>query len=142
MKRFSILIVLIFAGAADLGAQVAVITHKAVPADTLTTSQLLDYFTGDVKMWRDRTPLVLIDLKPQSEIKESFYKMLGLTTSRMKSIWLKRMLMGEGEPPEALRSEDEVVKKVASTPGAIGYVNRSKVNGDVKILEIIKKEKL
>jgi len=142
MKTLLIPLLLITAGATDAHSQVAVIAHKAVQADTLTQAQLLDYFTGDIKSWSDKTPVVVLDLKGQGEIKDSFYKLLGLTSSRMKSIWLKKLLLGEGEAPEALKSEEEVVKKVASTPGAIGYVSRSKVNGDVKILRIVEKEKL
>lgn len=132
---------LIWAGATDAFSQVAVIAHKAVETDTLTQALLLDYYTGDIKLWGDKTPVVVLDLKAQSETKESFYKLLGITSSRMKSIWLKKLLLGEGDAPEALKSEDEIVKKVAATPGAIGYVSRSKVNGDVKILRIVEKEK-
>lgn len=141
MKTLLIYLLLITAGATVVHSQVAVIAHKTVQADTLTQAQLLDYFTGDIKSWSDKTPVVVLDLKAQSEIKDSFYKLLGLTSSRMKSIWLKRLLLGEGEAPEALKSEEEVVRKVASTPGAIGYVSRTKVNGDVKILRIVEKEK-
>ena len=140
MKRFLMVMLLVSVGEIDAYSQVAVIAHKAVQADTLTQAQLLDYFTGDIKSWVDKTPVVVLDLKGQSEIKDSFYKRLGITSSRMKSIWLKKLLLGEGEAPEALKSEEEVVKKVASTPGAIGYVSRSKVNGDVKILRIVEKE--
>jgi ABC-type phosphate transport system substrate-binding protein len=121
---------------------VAVIAHKAVPADTLTRAQLVDLYTGDVKSWSDKTPVVVLDLRTQSEIRDAFYQLLGLTSSRMKSIRLKKLLLGEGEPPEALKSEEEVVKKVASTPGAIGYVSQSKVSGEVITLRIIEKEKL
>jgi len=142
MKILIILLLLIIAGATDAFSQVAVIAHRAVQADTLTQSQLLDYFTGDIKSWADKTPVVVLDLKGQSEIKDSFYKRLGITSSRIKSIWLKKLLLGEGDAPEALKSEDDVVKRVASTPGAIGYVSRSKVNSEVKILRIVEKEKL
>jgi ABC-type phosphate transport system substrate-binding protein len=141
MKRLLMLMLLISAGALDAHAQLAIIAHKAVPADTLTQAQLLDCYTGDVKSWTDKIPVVVFDLKSQSETKESFYKLLGLTSSRMKSIWLKKLLLGEGDAPEALKSEDEVVKRVAATAGAIGYVSRSRVNSDVKILWIVEKEK-
>ena len=50
------------------------------------------------------------------------------------------MLSGEGDPPEALTSESEMLKKVANTPGAIGFVSEKNASPDVKILTIIKKE--
>ncbi len=48
------------------------------------------------------------------------------------------MLSGDGQAPDALGSEDEVVNKVASTPGAIGYVSADKAGDNVKILLVIK----
>ncbi len=58
----------------------------------------------------------------------------------MKSVWLKRMLSGEGDPPLAVESETEMVKRVAATPGAIGFVSREAVNDTVKTLAIIEHE--
>lgn len=50
------------------------------------------------------------------------------------------MLSGDADPPDFLDSEEEMVNKVASTPGAIGFVDQSKVSGDVKVLIIIEKK--
>ena len=50
------------------------------------------------------------------------------------------MLSGDSDPPEFLESEDKMFRKVASTPGAIGFVDQSKVNDDVKTLIIIEPE--
>ena len=114
--------------------QVAVIAHKSVPVDTIKKSELMDFYTGDIQKWSDEQFIVVFDLKPKGEVREAFYKFLGKSSSRMKSIWLKKMLSGEGEPPEFMKSEEELLKKVASTPGAIGYVNQAKVSEEVKIL--------
>jgi ABC-type phosphate transport system substrate-binding protein len=121
-------------------AQVAVIVHKAVPADTLSQTQLFDVFSGEVKSWSNQVRVVVFDLKPAVEAKEAFYKLLGKTPSRMKSIWLKRLLMGEGDPPASLPAEEEVLKKVAATPGAIGFVSKAKVTSEVRVVVIVEKK--
>jgi ABC-type phosphate transport system substrate-binding protein len=121
-------------------AQVAVIAHKAVPDDTLSQAQLLDVFSGEVKFWSNKVRVVVFDLKPAGEAKDAFYKLLGKTPSRMKSIWLKKLLMGEGDPPEALASEEEVLKKVAATPGAIGFVGKTKATPEVRMIVIVEKK--
>lgn len=84
--------------------------------------------------------VVVFDLKPAGEVREAFYKLLGKTPSRMKSIWLKKLLMGEGDPPAALPSEEEVLKKVAATPGAIGFVGKAKVTPEVRMIVIVEKK--
>ncbi len=118
-------------------AQVAVIAHLNAPADTLSSARLLDFYTGDVQTWNGNMAVVLFDLKPRTEVKKAFYHFLGKSPSRMKSVWMKRLLAGEGEPPQALGSNREMLEKVAATPGAIGFAHRDSVHGAVKVLAII-----
>jgi len=118
-------------------AQVAVIAHKSVPLDTIKKSELLNFFTGDVSFWSDGKPIIIFDLKSKGEMKDTFYHFLGISSSRIKSIWMKRMLSGDADPPEFLKSEEDMLKKVAATAGAIGFVSQSKVSGEVKVLILI-----
>ena len=118
-------------------AEVAVIAHPSVPASEISKSHLLDIFTGDVKEWKNGEPVIIVDLKPRSDVKEAFYDYLGKSSSRMKSIWMRNMLTGEGTPPESLESQAEILQRVKNTPGAIGYVNRELVTGGVITLRII-----
>jgi len=139
MWKFGLILLSSFLPFLPAEAQVAVIANQSVPVDTIDKIQVLDFYTKDIKKWNSKTPVVVLDLKPDNEIKETFYKFLGKSTSRMKSIWLKKMLSGEGDPPEAMSSHEEMVKKVAETPGAIGFADRSKIKGkeDIKILLVI-----
>ncbi len=120
--------------------QVAVIAHKSVPVDTIKKSELLDFYTADIKKWINGDKVIVNDLKPKGEVKKIFYKFLGKTPSRMKSIWLRNMLSGEGDPPEALKSEEEMLQKIAATPGSIGFLSHTKVDNNVKTLIVIKKK--
>lgn len=140
MKRIILTVAFLLFCATCLSAQVAVIAHKSVPIDKIKKTELLDFYTGDIKKWSDGTNVIVKDLKPKGDVKKTFYKFLGKTPSRMKSIWLKKMLSGEGDPPEALKSEEEMLQKIAKTPGAIGFINQSKVNNNVKTLIVIKKK--
>ena len=125
----------------DSTGQVVVIANKSVPMDTIKKSVLLDFYARDIKKWSDGQPVIILDLKPQSEVKTAFYNFLGKSPSRMKSIWLKKMLSGEGDPPEAMNSEGELLKKVAATAGALGFASKASVRKDVKILLEIDDEK-
>jgi hypothetical protein len=101
------------------------------------STRLLDLYTGDVQTWEGELSVVFFDLKPKTEVKRTFYDFLGKSPSRMKSIWMKRLLSGEGEPPQALKSEGEMLDMIAATPGALGFAHRDRVRGPVKILAII-----
>jgi ABC-type phosphate transport system substrate-binding protein len=127
--------------AAPAWSQVAVVAHPSVPAQNLDSRTLLDMYTGDIKTWSGGVPIVLLDLKEKSDAKVAFYRFLGMSLSRMKSIWMKNMLAGEGNPPESIESEDLLLQHIASTPGAIGYASLPKARqapGVITLLEIPK----
>ena len=131
------LLLALFSACAVRGAEVAVIVHPEVASDSLSKQRLHDYYIGDIRSWSDGSPLVVVDLRHRGSVRQAFYKFLGKSPSRMKSIWMKNMLAGEGDPPEALESEEEVVKKVAATPGALGFVSVAKAGDDVRTLIVI-----
>ncbi len=124
----------------NTNAQVAVIAYKTAPISDISSSELLDFYTGDVRYWSNDDPVIVFDLESKGETKKTFYNFLGKSTSRMKSIWMKRMLSGEGDPPEAIQSEEELLQKVAKTKGAVGFISSDKVSEDVKVLAIIEIE--
>ena len=130
-------LLLLFSASPASATDVAVIVHPGVASDTLSKQRLHDYYIGDSRSWSDGMPVVLIDLKRKGAAKRAFYKFLGKSPSRMKSIWMKNMLAGEGNPPEALLSEEEVLEKVATTPGALGFVSVDKTDEGVKTLIVI-----
>lgn len=139
MKR-SMLIICFLLSTTSVKAQVAVIANKSVPEDTIKKTEVLDFYTGDIKKWSNNMPVVVFDLKSKDETREMFYDFLGKSSSRMKSIWLKKMLSGEGDPPESLATEQEMLSKVSNTPGAIGFVSLSKLNDRVKNLLVIQEK--
>lgn len=140
IRRAILPLFFLLAGAGLVSAQVAVIANKTAPDDTLSRAKLFDFYSGEKKFWSNKVPVVVYDLKPVGETKRAFYKLLGKTPSRMKSIWLKKLLMGESDPPVALISEEEMLKKVAVTPGAIGFVSDAKLTREVKIIIILEKK--
>lgn len=125
------------AGAAPLCAQVIVIAHPDVPADSLDQSRLLDFYTGDVNFWDSNTPVTVFDVKRKSPLKRAFYLYLGKSTTQMKSIWMKKLLLGESQPPDAVDSDAAMVEHVAHTPGGIGYVSADVPRDEVKTLLVI-----
>jgi ABC-type phosphate transport system substrate-binding protein len=118
-------------------AQVAIIANKSVPEELLNSSKILDFYSKDVRTWSNGDPVTVFDLKPKNEVKKTFYEFLGISISRIKSIWLKNMLSGEGDPPKALESEEEMIQKIVETKGSIGYISAEKVNDQIRTLLVI-----
>ena len=118
-------------------AQVAVIAHPAVPIDSISKTDLYDLYAFEIRKWGDGQPVVVFDIKQQGDLRKNFYNYLGKSPSRMKSIWLVHKLSGEGEPPEALATEEAMMQRVAETPGAIGFTYLPVEDATVKVLTVI-----
>ncbi len=134
----AVVVLLSVNAAAQRSDEVAVIAHLEVPADTIQPQRLLDFYSLDIRNWGGDVPVVVFDLRINGPIRDAFYEYLGKSSARMKSTWLKKMLSGEADPPEALKDEQEMVRRVATTEGAIGYVSRSAVTDSVKVLVTIR----
>ena len=140
MKIIFIFLFLLIFGLKISSAQVAVIANKSVNIEKISNSELLDLYTGDVRVWEDKKSVTVYTLDIKGGTKNIFYSFLGKNTSRMKSIWMKRLLSGEGDPPQSLKTEREMLKKVSETKGAVGFISYDSVTTDVKILAIIEAE--
>lgn len=116
---------------------VAVIAHAEVPAESISGREAFDFYSGDIRSWSNGMPVVVMDLKPRGPVKDTFYDFLGKSAARMKSIWLKKMLSGEGDPPKTVDDEPKLVEMVARTPGAIGFTHRRYVTDSVKVLAVL-----
>ncbi|MEZ4700237.1 MAG: hypothetical protein R2834_07910 [Rhodothermales bacterium] len=116
--------------------QIAVVANKSVPVESLDKHELLRLFAGDIEYWDNGEAVVIVDLSAKGEVRDSFYAYLGKTSSRMRSIWLKRKLTGEGELPRTMDSEEALLDAIASTHGAIGFASLPRVaqHPDVKVL--------
>ncbi len=117
--------------------QVAVVAHKSVPVKQLSKSELFDIYAGETQLWEGDLPIQVYDLKSQEDTKKMFYRFIGKSISRMKSIWMVNMLSGEGDPPKTVVNEEEMIKLILETPGAIGYLPKALVHDSLNVLLLI-----
>ena len=103
-------------------AQVAVIANESVADAKISPETLVDIYSLEEDQWEDGTDIVLVDFKGNSDIKKVFYKFLGRPANSVKRNRLRILLAGEGEPPILTKKVEDVVDKVKSIRGAIGYV--------------------
>jgi ABC-type phosphate transport system substrate-binding protein len=137
MKKIILTASVLILAAFHANAQVAVIAHKGVSVSSLSASAASDIFTLSTKEWKDGSAVVVFDLKAEGVTRTKFYDFIGKSPIELKKTWMRVQLSGEGKAPAVVASEEEMIQKVASTPGAIGFVSASKASGEVKILATI-----
>ena len=117
-------------GANALAGDIVAIGNPAAPA--LSKEQLSDLYLG-----RNQS-LTLLDLPESSATRTDYYKKLvGKDPSQVKSMWSRLTFTGKGVPPKELPDGAAVKKAVAADPKTIGYIDKSEVDGTVKVLQTI-----
>jgi ABC-type phosphate transport system substrate-binding protein len=137
MKKFLVVIAILVLCGIEARAQIAVIVNKGAGISTATASNVSDIYTLSTKEWKDGAPIVVFDQKTEGTTRTKFYEFIGKSPIELKKVWMRIQLSGEGKAPTAVSSDEEMVQKVASTAGAIGFVASSKVTGDVKVVATI-----
>lgn len=135
MKKYIIIICFCVIPTLSLEAQVAVISNRAVSTSALTWENIVDIFTGNIQYWKDGTRITIVEIKNDCEVKRNFYDYLNLSYNEMKKIRLRKQFSGEIMPPITVNTESEMLDKVSSVPGAIGYLSSSSAGKSVKILK-------
>lgn len=138
MKRLLLLFTaLLFLGWVGTShAQVAVIANNDVSVDQADAGTLEDIYLLEQNNWSDGSQIVRFDHDGDSDTKTAFFDHLGQEFSDVKKVWLRKKLSGEAQPPEKV-SPDQIVDKVSSTSGAIGYVSADAATDAVKVIATI-----
>jgi ABC-type phosphate transport system substrate-binding protein len=136
-KKFLIIGLLVFVCASISSAQVSVIANKNLKSDKINLATLKDIYNLDTQSLNGEK-VKLFDFSSDNSVKNNFYSAINTNPAEIKKVWLKAKLTGGGNPPVNVSSEDEMINKVSSTDGAIGFVSSSKVSDKVKVLLEIK----
>ena len=118
------LLVHALAWAAPAGA-VDVIAHPSHADDGIARAQLRGVFGMRVRAWPDGTPVRVFVLADDSSVHTEFSKaILQMYPYQLRQNWDRLLYSGTGQPPIQVGSEEEMLRRVAETPGAIGYVEQ------------------
>lgn len=113
-------------------AEVAVVVNPANSA-TLDKGSIKKIFLGKSKSFPDGATAKPVNQDGTAASKEFNSKVVGKSGSQLNAYWSKLVFTGKGTPPEKLASDQAVLDFVAANAGAIGYVDASKVSGNVKV---------
>lgn len=117
-------------------ADIAVIVHPTNPIAQLQEKDVQKIFLGRLRMFPGTDLEVqALDLPEDHPVFIAFYA----RTAQMSPAKLRRyrayyLFSGKGMLPETADSEEAMLKRVASLPTAIGYVDTRQLNSNVKIL--------
>lgn len=116
-------------------AQVAVVVNPKSAAAAMTADQVAGIFLGKTSTLPSGATAAAADQAEGSAVREQFYaKVAGKQAAQVKAAWSRLVFSGKATPPKELGSSAEVKKFVAANPDAIGYIEKSAVDGSVKVV--------
>jgi len=116
-------------------ADVVAVVSAASRVTALTKTQVADIFLGKAARFPNGSPAIAIDHPEGSPTRDEFYvTYAGKSPAQIKSHWAKIIFTGRGQPPRVVASDSEIKKITAENPQIISYMERSAVDGTLRVL--------
>ena len=134
-RRRWFLLVWFFASVA--AADQVLVVHPDVAKRELTLNTARLMFSMQLPQWPDGMPVRVFVLPDDHQRHRDFAKnLLNLYPRQLRRVWDRQLYSGTGQPPETVDSESEMRRRVAATPGAIGYLSSEEIDDSVQVLSI------
>ncbi len=114
-----------------------IVTHPGVSEKTLSKGSLRAIFGMRLHAWPDGTSIKVFVMPDETSLHTAFSKeKLNVFPYQLRAAWDRLVFSGTGQAPETVATPEEMLARVASTPGAVGYLPRSRIDGKVNVLQI------
>lgn len=118
---------------------VFVYTHPSVSEAKLSTGQIRAIFSMKQNSWPNGQPIRVYVLDKDNSLHKSFCtSVLGLFPYQLERIWNRLVFSGVAEFPNVVSTEAEMVYKLTTEPGAIGYASKPLPNPPVASVTVTK----
>lgn len=136
-KKLSCSVLLVFMAATYLGvtAQADIVVLGSPDVPSLDKRAVKQIFLKKSKSYGNGLAATPYDLPDENDIKWRFYKsVMGKKPAQLNSYWSRALFTGSGEPPQVLNSEKNMIKKINSGSGLIGYIDAKHVEPGMNVL--------
>ncbi len=120
-----------------LAAADTLIVNERAGVEVLSRNEARLYLTMRVKQWPNGLPVRVFVLPDNDPLHLRVVKsVLGLFPYQLRRAWDRQLFSGTGQAPVTLETESEVIRRVAQTPGGIGYASSPPSHPAVRPLEV------
>jgi ABC-type phosphate transport system substrate-binding protein len=114
-----------------------VIAHPGIHNTELSLNELRSIFSLRARQWPDGTSITVFVLRDEQEVHRQFLlKTLKMLPHQLRRQWDRYIYSGIGQGPVVVESQEEMLNKVKSTPGGIGYIEGGVPDDQVLMLSI------
>lgn len=115
----------------------AVVSNKSNGMQSMTLADMVKVCKGETSHWPDGKPVTVIMLDPDAaSMKVILQKIYEMKADEVKELITSANRRTDRPAIVLVRSDEEAVARVQSTPGAIGIVDVYSITGGVTVLKI------
>lgn len=113
------------------------IVNQNTAQDHLTQNEARLFFTLRLQQWPNDGAVRVFVLPDDDPLHIAFTKkILGLFPYQLRSVWDRQVFSGTGQTPTKVANENEMLQRVATTPGAVGYLSSAPHDPRIRKLEV------
>ncbi|QPP48965.1 MULTISPECIES: hypothetical protein [unclassified Halomonas] len=115
--------------------QIVLIAHPNVADTVLTRDTTRAIFAMRQRSWPDGQAVRVFVLPSSHPVHARFAKeRLTVYPHQLQLAWDRMVFSGTGQAPSQVDSQTEMLERVATTPGALGYLEREYLDERVQII--------
>ncbi len=139
---FWTLVALVLCTGTAAARDVAVVVNKSNTTKNVALADLTKLAKGTTKKWADAKDVVLVIKDPgAADMKTVVQKVFGMTPDEVKAL-ASSLNAARKDSVLIVPSDEVLVKTVAITPGAVGFVDVYSINSSVNVLKVDTKSPL
>ena len=130
-----LLICVLAALATSVHADLVLVANPQSGIERLTQDEVINIYLGRYRRLASGVVAEPLDHPADAETRARFYRWLvNKSTAEINAYWARLVFSGKTRPPLVVENVDSALKRVAAQPGALAYLERSQVDGRVRIV--------
>jgi len=118
-------------------AEPVAIAHRGDSRVQIERKTLRAAFGMTLQVWPDGRPVTVFVFHDEAPMHQQFCrKVLGVLPYTLRRNWDRLLFSGAAQAPITVDTPQEMLQRVAATPGAIGYIEKELSNDSVSLVEI------
>ncbi len=121
--------------AVALSEELLLIVHPSVEHQRITRNTARAVFAMRQRTWPDGQAIHVVVMPNGHPTHERFTKeILGVYPHQLQLSWDRLVFSGTGQAPDQVSTPRSMLERIATTPGAVGYIERGYVDERVQVV--------
>ncbi|WP_021029194.1 hypothetical protein [Litchfieldella anticariensis] len=116
---------------------IVLVVHPSVQTQSVTRDTARAIFAMRQRTWPNGQAIHVVVLPNRHPIHERFTKeVLGVYPHQLQLSWDRLVFSGTGQAPDQVSTPSDMLEHIATTPGAVGYIERGYLDERVQVLPV------